>query len=71
MQINGRLVPLVFRTWTRIGNNYVVAVGFDPMRYRFGLRLHWGRRDLLGETVREGETRFADSINWTVPVYWR
>jgi hypothetical protein len=35
---------------------------FGPMLHRdaYGLTLCWGRRDLLGETVLEGDSLFAD-----------
>lgn len=54
----------MLRTWSRIGSNYVISLGFKPLSHSWGLSLYWGRRDLLGETVREGETRFADRIEW-------
>ncbi len=71
MKINGsRHEWWVFHTWSRISVNYAVAFGYDPMRNAWGLRLAWGCRYLLGETVREGEKRFADEVNWLVPVGW-
>lgn len=71
MRINGRIHRWVFRTWSRIGNNYVVSIGYQPMAHAWGFDLSWGRRDLLGETVREGESLFADSKRLSIPVYWR
>lgn len=71
MTINGRRFPCAFRTWSRIGRNYIVVVGYQPMRHAWGVDLSWGRRDLMGESVREGETRFADRFYWAVPVVWR
>jgi hypothetical protein len=71
MKINGRLFPFVFHTWSRIGNNYVVSIGYQPMTHTWGFDLHWGRRDLLGETIKPGETRFADRRRVSIPVYWQ
>lgn len=71
MRINGRRAPVVFHTWSRIGGNYVISLGYQPMRHAWGIDLSWGRRDLMGQEVREGESRFADRFVWSIPVYWR
>lgn len=71
MKINGRVHKWVFHTWSRIGRNYVVSLGYQPWRHAWGVELHWGCRFAMGEEVPEGETRFADGYVWSVPVFWR
>lgn len=70
IRINGRRFPWVFHTWSHIGRNYLISLGFDPLRHAFGVRLYWGHRVLLGEKVLEGETLFADEFEWLVGVSW-
>ena len=69
--INCRLFPFVLQQWWRVGANYAVVIGYQPMTYSWGLDLAWGRRDLLGETMAPGESRYADRISWTVRVSWK
>lgn len=71
MRINGRRFPFVFRTWSRIGRNYVVSLGYQPMQHEWGVSLYWGCRFALGEDVKEGEVRFADGGRFAVPVIWK
>lgn len=70
MTIDGERFPFFFRTWSRVGRNYVVIAGYDPVEHTWGLDLCWGRRDLLGETVKPGELRFADRLRWSVQMEW-
>lgn len=50
--------PDVFIEW---GNGYFEC-GFLPDRFSYGVKLSWGRRDLLGGDVKDYGGRFADSI---------
>ena len=71
MRINGRRFPFVFRTWGRIGRNYVVTLGFQVLEHEWGLSLYWGCRLAMGEDVEQGEMRFADGVRLTFPVIWK
>lgn len=42
--------------------NGIFSVGQMPWRDAYGVQLSWGRRDLMGEDVKEGETWFADHV---------
>jgi len=43
-------------------NNGVLTVGRLLWCDGYGLELAWGRRDLLGEDVHEGDALFADRV---------
>lgn len=47
-------------------SNGIFSVG--PMLWRdaYGIELSWGRRDLMGEEVKEGEVWFADHVYWVM-----
>ena len=47
-------------------NNGFLSVGPMLCRDEYGIELAWGRRDMLGEDVREGDMWFADRKRWTI-----
>lgn len=42
--------------------NGCLSLGWLCYRDAYGVELAWGRRDLMGEDVREGETWFSDRV---------
>lgn len=42
-------------------NNGYLLFGWQLHTDAYGVSVAWGRRDLMGETVRDGEAMFADT----------